>query len=308
MSDQPTDTSAVAGSPPATTPSPSTPQEQSNGLDWNFILQEGWGYLESIVFSIIILTAGHIASKVIANALKRLLDKSKRLDAQVKLLSVRLLRVLILIITVVAVLGEFGIETASIIAVLGTLGLAIGLALQGSLSNVASGVLLMVIRPFSVDDIIKSRGQVYIIDEISLFSTRAHLFDGPKVTIPNNQIWGSEIINLSDTIDGIRRIDEVFSIAYSDSIEKAYEVIQEVLDADDRYLKEPDQFIAVTDLGESSVNITCRVWAEPSNWYAAKIDLVKSVKLAFDREGIHIPFPQRDVHLYQDTQTSSTSA
>ena len=271
--------------------------------NWSFLLQEGYGYVESVIFAVIILIAGHFASRVVSNALKGFLNKREKLDAQIRLLSVRLVRIVILLITLVAVLGEFGIETASIIAVLGSLGLAVGLALQGSLSNVASGVLLMVIRPFTIGDVIKSGGNIYVIDEVSLFSTRAHLFDGPKVIIPNNNLWGSEIVNLSQAHDDLRRIDEEFGIAYTDDIDKAFGVIAAVLDADERYLTHPERLLAVNSLGDSSVNILCRVWTKPGDWYAAKLDLLKNVKQAFDRENISIPFPQRDVHVIQGSKS-----
>lgn len=274
-------------------------------LDWNIVMANGWQYAENIIGALLVLIAGWMVAKFAAGAVRRGLDKRERLDPLIKLVCVKMVRGTILLITLVAVLNKFGVQTASIIAILGGLGLAVGLALQGSLSNVASGVMLMVIRPFTVGQVIKASGEIYIIDDIGLIATKAHLPDGPKVTIPNNQLWGSEIVNLSTMHDDLRRLDETFGISYTDDIDRAFTIIKAVLDQDERYLSEPERLIAVTSLGDSSVNILCRVWVKPADWWLAKLDLIKAVKQAFDREGISIPFPQRDVHLYQESTSNS---
>lgn len=274
-------------------------------FDWNWLMTHGWQYAENIVGALVVLIIGWMVAKFAANTVRRGLDKRERLDPLIKLVCVKLIRGTILLVTLVAVLGKFGVQTGAIIAVLGGLGLAVGLALQGSLSNIASGIMLMVTRPFTVGQVIKASGEVYIIDDIGLIATKAHLPDGPTVIMPNNKLWGSEIINLSTMHDDLRRLDENFGISYTDDIDRAFAIITSVLDADERYLKEPDRLIAVTSLDDSSVNVLCRVWVKPADWWLAKLDLIKNVKQAFDREGITIPFPQRDVHLFQESKSDS---
>ncbi|TVR13054.1 MAG: hypothetical protein EA401_07565 [Planctomycetota bacterium] len=276
-----------------------------NDLDINLLVDYGVQYSENIVGAILVLVVGWMVARFVSRTLYHTLEKREKIDPQVRSLAVRIVRGLILLITIIAVLGKFGVQTASIVAVLGGLGLAVGLALQGSLSNVASGVMLMVIRPFSIGQVIKTGGEFYIIDDIGLIATSAHLPDGPKVIIPNNRLWGSEIVNLSVIHNNLRRLDENFGISYTDDIDRAFAIIRSVLDADPRYLHEPDRLLAVTSLDDSSVNVLCRVWVKPEDWWFAKLDLIKNVKQAFDREGITIPFPQRDVHLIQEGASQS---
>lgn len=282
-----------------------TPDENGLDMNWEWMMANLWQYGENIIGALLVLTIGWMVAKFAANTVRRGLDKRERLDPLIKLICVKIIRGTILLITLVAVLSKFGVQTATIIAIIGGLGLAVGLALQGSLSNIASGIMLMVIRPFTVGQVIKASGEVYIIDDIGLIATKAHLPDGPKVTMPNNKLWGSEIVNLSTMHDDLRRLDENFGISYTDDIDRAFAIITSVLDADERYLKEPDRLIAVTSLDDSSVNVLCRVWVKPADWWLAKLDLIKNVKQAFDREGITIPFPQRDVHLFQEAKSDS---
>ena len=293
-------TTAEPSSDVANTAETSSP----SGIEWETITAFTVEWSERIIGATLVLIVGLIATKWIGAAIRNRLERYERLDAQAKVLAVKLTRSLIMLITVVAVLSKFGIQTAGIIALLGGLGLAIGLALQGSLSNVASGVMIMIIRPFTIGSVIKTGSDVFIIDAIGLFVTRAHQPEGPKVTIPNNSLWGTQIINLSTMHDDLRRIDYTFGIGYSDDINQAITTIETFLAQDDRYLTDPEQLVAVTDLGDSSVNVLCRVWTKPSDWWPARLDLIKGIKEAFDQQGISIPFPQRDVHIIQsDTAT-----
>ena len=292
---------------PATDPAAPIDSTGDGGiaLDPEAALALLWTYGVDVLAAIAILVLGWIVARVVGGTLRKTLDRREKLDQQVKVLAVKGTRFLILAFTLVAVLGKFGIQTASIIAVLGGLGLAVGLALQGSLSNVASGVMIMVLRPFTLGEVINVGDKFWIIDDIGLFATRAHQPDGVVVTIPNNQLWGNEIVNLSRTHEGQRRIDATFGIAYGDDIDQAFAVITGVLESDERYLAEPEPLIAVTGLGDSSVDILCRVWVKQDDWWPAKLDLTKLVKQAFDREGITIPFPQRDVHLFQQAEATA---
>jgi small conductance mechanosensitive channel len=197
------------------------------------------------------------------------------------------------------VLARFGVETTSFIAVLGAAGLAIGLALQGTLSNIAAGVMILVLRPFRSGDAIKIGGSdVYIVDEIGLFVTRAHQPDCPLVTIPNSKIWGDTIINFSNTVDGNRRFDIVFGVSYDDDLGAAIDVLMKLAEADERVLSDPAPFIKIESLGDSSVNILFRVHTRAADWWDAKLDLTKTGKEALENAGLSIPFPQRDVHIF----------
>jgi small conductance mechanosensitive channel len=195
------------------------------------------------------------------------------------------------------VLNRFGVQTTSLIAVLGAAGLAIGLALQGTLSNVAAGVMILAFRPFKIGDAVKVDGDVYVIDNVGFFICKAHLPDGPIAFLPNSKIWGQTIVNLSVTDNDRRRIDEVYGIGYGDDIGAALDILKRVVAAEPRVLVDPAPLIKVESLGDSSVNLLFRVWTARADWWDTKLDLLRQCKEALDDGGINIPFPQRDVHL-----------
>ena len=209
-------------------------------------------------------------------------------------------RYLVIIITLLAVLDRFGVETTSFIAILGATSLAIGLALQGTLSNVAAGVMLLFFRPFNVGDFIEGGGQVGVVKSIGLFVTHMNTPDNVEIMLPNSSLWGSAIKNYS--FNSTRRVDFVFGIGYGDDIDKAMSIIAAVAAEDDRAHKDPEPVIVVGDLGASSVDIITRVWCNSGDYWALRWHMLKTVKERFDADGISIPFPQTDVHLYkQDT-------
>ena len=209
-------------------------------------------------------------------------------------------RILILIITVLAVLGQFGIETTSVVAILGAAGLAVGLALQGTLSNIAAGMMLLLLRPFKVGDAVSIGGTMGIVDAIGLFTTELHSFDKIGIVMPNSRVWGTEIQNLSKF--ETRRVDMEFGISYKDDMDKAISLIWEVLNVDERVMKEPEPLVAVSNLGDSSVDIRVRPWTETKNVWPLRYAITKGIKEKFDANGVSIPFPQRDVHLFQKTK------
>ena len=233
------------------------------------------------------------ASRFVTHSIK----KFNRIDPVFHSLPGKVVRVGILIVTLIAVLDRFGIETTSLIALVGAAGLAIGLALQGTLSNVAAGVMIFLFRPFHVGDAIKLAGEVYIIDQPGFFICRAHLPDGPIVFLPNSEIWGTTIVNLSVTDQDIRRIDEVYGIGYDDNINDAIGILMGIVRAEPRVLEEPEPLIKVESLGDSSVNILFRVWTAREDWWPTKLDLVQRCKESLEQGGCSIPFPQRDVHV-----------
>ena len=252
----------------------------------------------NILGAIVILIIGWLIASWASKRVRKACEKSERIDKTLTPILAQTVKVLILIATVIAVLNRFGVETTSLVALLGVAGLAVGLALQGTLSNFSAGVMLMLFRPFNVGDAVNISGVMGVVDEIGLFSTKMHTFDNIFMIIPNTNIWGANISNFST--NPTRRIDMVFGISYTDDINKAMKIIHEALEADERVLKDPAPMVAVGELGDSSVDIFVRPWSKASDLWPTRFALIKDIKERFDKEGISIPFPQRDVHLFQE--------
>ncbi len=203
----------------------------------------------------------------------------------------------LLTLVLIAAVGQLGVQTTSFIAVLGAAGLAVGLALQGSLANFAAGVLMIIFRPFKAGDFVEAAGTAGVVEEIQLFTTKLRTPDNKTIIIPNAQVTGSTITNYSarDT----RRLDLVFGVSYTDDLDKVKRVINEVLAEEKRLLDDPEPLIGLLNLGDSSVDFAVRPWVNSSDYWPVFFDLQEAMKKRFDQEGISIPFPQRDVHLYQ---------
>ena len=255
------------------------------------------GYGMNVLGGIVTLVVGLLFAGWMARLTNKAMQRTERIDPVFRPLPGKIVRIAIIVFTLIAVLNRFGVETTSLIALLGAAGLAIGLALQGTLSNVAAGVMILLFRPFKIGDAIKLSGDVYIIDNLGFFACKAHLPDGPSAFLPNSKIWGQTIVNLSVTDRDMRRIDEVYGIGYGDDIDAAIGILKRVVDAEPRVLDDPAPLIQVESLGDSSVNILFRVWTARADWWATKLDLLHRCKLALDEGGINIPFPQRDVHI-----------
>lgn len=236
-----------------------------------------------------------IAGKITAT-LKKLMAKGGMDDMLVQFLG-NILYTLLLIAVVIAALDHLGLQTTSLLAIFGAAGLAVGLALKDSLSNFSSGVMLILFRPFKVGDFIEAAGVAGTVEEVRIFSTLIKTPDNRQIIIPNGQIYGGTIINVS--AKPTRRIDLVFGIGYGDDIRKAKELIAGIMEKDERILKDPAPAIVLGELGDSSVNINVRPWVNSGDYWPVRADLLENVKLAFDSNGISIPFPQRDVHLYE---------
>ena len=254
-------------------------------------------YGMNVLGAIVTLIVGFMAAGWLSRMTTSAMRKSDRIDPVFQLIPGKIVRVTIIVFTVIAVLNRFGVETTSLIAVLGAAGLAIGLALQGTLSNVAAGVMILVFRPFKIGDAVKLDGEAYIIDQLGFFICQAHQFDGPTAFLPNSRIWGQTIINYSVTNNDIRRIDEHYGIGYGDDINKAIAILKQIVVDEPRILQDPAPLIKVDALGDSSVNILFRVWTSRTDWWDTKLDLVQRCKEALEGGGISIPFPQRDVHM-----------
>ena len=269
-------------------------------MDWTNILgtvQELiLTYGLNVVFAILILIIGLIAVKLIVKGMKAFFTRRK-FDATLTSFLGSLLHILLLAFVVIAALGQLGVQTTSLVAVIGAAGLAIGLALQGSLANFASGVLIILLHPFKIGDYIEGGGTAGTVAAIGMFTTTLTTPDNKMVTVPNTQVMGGTITNYSAKDQ--RRIDLVIGVSYDDDIRVVEKLIKEILDAEARVLPEPAYKVAVLELGDSSVNFAVRPWVAVADYWPVRFDLVKEIKLRFDAEGITIPYPQQDVYLHR---------
>ena len=264
----------------------------------NFIKDIAMAYGMKIIGALAILLIGLWLAKLIAKGFNRFLNK-KNFDPTLTKFISTIIKTLLYIVVILAALNSLEFETTSFVAILGAAGLAIGFALQGSLSNFASGIMLIIFRPIKVHDLITAAGETGVVEEIGIFTTTLISVQNKTIIIPNAKLTGDNITNFSSK--GTLRVDLVFGIGYSDDIDKARRAIKEVLDNDSRILKDPAPNIFVSELGDSSVNFTVRPWAKTSDYWGVHFDTIESVKKKFDEQNISIPFPQRDVHLFQNS-------
>lgn len=222
---------------------------------------------------------------------------NRNLDPMLATFITSIAHIIAIIFIFIAALSELGIQTTSLIAIVGAAGLAVALSLQSSLSSFAAGVMIIAFRPFKVGDYIEAGGTAGIVEEIQIFSTRMCTGDNKAVIVPNSSIINDNIINHSDK--DVRRVDMVFGISYKDDIGMAREILRDVLKQDERVLEDPEPTIAVSQLGDSSVNLIVRPWVRTDDYWPVLWDMTENIKLRFDKEGINIPYPQRDIHLHQ---------
>ncbi len=248
-----------------------------------------------IIAALAIFIFGRWAAKIFRHIIKKVMTRSKVDETIVNFVG-HLTYIALLAFVVLAALGQLGIQTTSFIAVLGAAGLAIGLALQGSLSNFAAGFLMIIFRPFKVGDKVVAAGIEGVVEEIQIFTTVLRTPDNKTIIIPNSKITDDSITNFS--AKGTMRVDLVMGIGYGDDIDKARTIMADVMAKDDRILKDPEPTVAVMELGDSSVNFAVRPWVNTDNYWGVYFDTTETIKKRFDEEGINIPFPQRDVHLY----------
>jgi small conductance mechanosensitive channel len=247
-----------------------------------------------IFFAILIFIVGRMVVKAIVGLLKKILTKAKMDVILVNFVS-SIVNAVLLLFIVVAALDQLGVNTSSLIALVGAAGLAIGLALQGSLQNFAAGVMMIIFRPFKSGDFIEAGGVTGVVEMISIFSTTLRTGDNREIIIPNGSIYSSAITNYSAR--ETRRIDMVFGIGYEDNIKQAKQIMQSIVDADDRILNDPKTLIAVSELADSSVNFVLRPWVKSNDYWAVKFDVTEKIKEAFDDNNISIPYPQIDLHM-----------
>lgn len=263
-----------------------------------FLATKGVDYGLKILAAILIFVVGKWIAKFLSNLIGKAMSKAK-LEPTLVTFVKNLCYVGLIVFVAIAAMSALGIQTAQFIAVVGAAGLAIGLALQGSLSNFASGVLLVIFKPFQAGDFVEVAGVKGTVQAVQIFNTVLNSPDNVRVTIPNSQITGSSIMNY--TVNGTRRLDLVFGVSYDDDINKAQKVIEGVLAKDDRILKEPAPTVAVYELADSSVNFVCRPWVKAADYWTMWFDLTAKVKVALEGAGLTIPFPQRDVHMFKET-------
>ncbi|HMB16602.1 MAG TPA: mechanosensitive ion channel domain-containing protein [Pelovirga sp.] len=257
-----------------------------------------------LLWAVVIFIVGRIVAKSISNAVARAMTKAKVEDTLVKFTK-SMLFVAMMVFVVIAAISKMGVETTSFAAVVAAAGLAIGLSLQGTLSNFASGVLLIIFRPFKAGDFIEAGGVSGIVEEVQIFCTLMRSGDNKQIIVPNSQVMGSTITNYSTK--PTRRLDLVIGVGYGDDLQKVKVVLADLLAADERVLPEPQPTIGVLALGESSVDFAVRPWVNSGDYWPLLFDLQEAIKLRFDKEGISIPFPQRDIHMVSSPEEAGAA-
>jgi small conductance mechanosensitive channel len=251
----------------------------------------------NIVSALAVFMIGRLAIRIISGIIEKVLRKSK-MDNMLVNFVLSIISALMLLFVLVASLDQLGVDTSSLIAIVGAAGLAIGLSLQDSLKNFAAGVLLVVFRPFREGDFVEAAGVSGVVERITIFNTFMRTGDNREVIVPNGPIYGGVIVNYSKR--ETRRVDMTFGIGYDANLLQAKQLLQEILAEDERILKEPEPVVAVSELADSSVNFVVRPWVNTADYWAVLWDTNEKVKLRFDEAGISIPFPQMDVHFHKD--------
>jgi len=255
-------------------------------------------YGMKIVASLAILIIGRIVVGILTRVIGRLMRKSNADETLIKFI-LSLTKIALMTFVIISAVGALGVQTTSFVAIIGAAGLAVGFALQGTLSNFAAGVMLIIFRPFKSGDFVEAGGTSGSVEAVHIFNTVFKTPDNKLVTVPNSGVISSNITNYSakDT----RRVDLVFGIGYDDDIKKAKEIFERLLNEDSRVLKDPAPTVAVSELADSSVNFVVRPWVNTADYWGVYFDLTEKVKLTFDQENVSIPYPQTDVHLYQNS-------
>jgi len=254
-------------------------------------------YVPKIIIVILIWFIGIWIIKILSHGFGKLMDK-KDLDPSLKPFLKRLFNMLFKVILFITILGTLGIEMTTFVAIIAAAGLAIGMALSGTLQNFAGSVIILIFKPYKIGDFIESESFSGTVSEILIFNTILKTPDNKTVIIPNGKLSNSPMINFST--EPLRRVDWVFGIAYGDDVDKAKKVITQMASEDSRILNEPPLFIAVSKLGDSSVNITVRAWVNAADYWDVFFQLNEQSYKTFEKEGLNIPFPQMDVHLHKD--------
>ena len=272
---------------------------EMNGALWGQITELLSSFGISLFIALCILVIGRQVIKIVIKVISSALERSNTEDT-VRIFVTNLLNTLLMIVVFIAAINQLGIETTSIIAVLGAAGLAIGLALQGSLANFAAGILIVIYRPYKVGDYIQADNHLGTVNDIQIFSTLLRTPDNKLVVVPNGSIMNGSIVNFSN--QDTRRIDMVIGCSYEDDIDKVKAVLTDIVAKDDRVLSDPKTRIAVSELADSSVNFIVRPWVKNPDYLDVMYSLTEEIKKRFDEEGISIPYPQSDVHIHNHSK------
>ena len=269
-------------------------------IDWYGVLQQaqtiGLSFGGKLLVAIVIFYVGRIVARMLTGGVRKVLQ-AQEVDKILETFVCNLVYWLVMVFVIIAAINQIGIETTSLIAIMGAAGLAVGLALQGSLSNFAAGVLIVIFRPYRVGDFVEAAGISGAVVQVQILTTILKTGDNKQIVVPNAQIMESIITNYS--ANDTRRIDMVIGVSYDDNLDQVRKTIAELVNADERILKEPECLIAVAELADSSVNFYVRPWVKTPDYWSVQFDLTEAIKKRFDQEGISFPFPQQDVHLYQ---------
>src|SRR5210317_709187 len=263
---------------------------------WTMIQTTGVDLGINLVTAVVIFFVGKWIVSLIVKGLMKAMQKGD-MDITLRRFVANLARMLLMLFVIIAAIHQLGIQTASLIALLGAAGLAVGLALQGSLSNFAAGVLIVLFRPYKVGDFVEAAGIAGVVEQVQILTTILKTGDNKQIIVPNGQIMESIITNYS--ANDKRRVDMVVGVSYDDDLDKVRSTIEELVAADERILAEPACTIAVSALADSSVNFVVRPWVNTADYWGVMFDLTEAIKKRFDKEGISFPFPQQDVHLYK---------
>jgi small conductance mechanosensitive channel len=268
------------------------------GFDMEPILTKIYAYLATywlqVVAAVVIFVVGRWLAKVISSLLGKAMTKAK-IDPTLTSFVKNLCHIALLVFVIIAALKKLGIPMTEFTVVVGAAGLAVGFALQGSLSNFAAGVILIIFKPFKVGDFVELAGKMGTVKEIQIFNTILDSPDNVRIIIPNSQVTGGNIMNF--TVNGTRRIDLVVGVSYDDDLKKAQQIIERVLAEDGRILKDPPAEVAVSELGDSSVDFVVRPWVKAADYWNVRFDTTRKLKLALDENGITIPYPQYEIHV-----------
>ena len=262
---------------------------------WTMIQTTGVDFGINLITAIVIFFVGKWIVNLVVKGLLKAMQKSE-VDTTLRRFVANLARMLLMLFVIIAAIGALGVKTASLVALIGAAGLAVGLALQGSLSNFAAGVLIVLFRPYKVGDWIEGGGVSGSVEEVQILTTVLKTGDNKRVIIPNSQIMGTTITNYS--ANETRRVDLVVGVSYSDDLDKVRKELEGLVAADDRILDEPAVTIAVSELADSSVNFVLRPWVNTSDYWGVYFGLTEAIKKRFDEVGISIPFPQQDVYIH----------
>ena len=260
----------------------------------NFVQTKGLDFGINILIAIAIFYVGKFVVRMVVRGLRKVMQRQE-VDKTLETFVCNLVRIALMVMVVIAAIGALGIQTTSFIAIFGAAGLAVGLALQGSLSNFASGVLIVLFRPYRVGDFIEAAGIAGSVEGVQILTTILKTGDNKQIIVPNSQIMGSIITNYSS--NETRRIDMVVGVSYDDNLDQVRSTLEELIAAEERIMKDPACMIAVSELADSSVNFVVRPWVKTSDYWAVRFDLTEAIKKRFDKEGISFPFPQREVHV-----------